>query len=1042
MTKVGSIERITQNRVVKLFQKELGYTYLGDWQDREDNSNIEESLLTAYLTKKEYTTIQINRAIFQLKQTAQNFSDSLYTTNKNVYKLLRYGVKVKADASSDFEDVHLVNWNDFNDNDFAIAEEVTIKANKTKRPDIVMYVNGIAIAVIELKRSSVTINDGIRQNIANQRDHFIQSFFATIQYCFAGSDTEGLRYGTIKTEEKYYLTWKEDVADNSRILLDKYLLKMCNKERLIELLYDFILFDGGVKKLPRVHQYFGIKEAQKYADRYEGGIICHTQGSGKSITMVWLAKWILENMSNARVVILTDRDELDKQIEEVFTDAGEKIYRTDSGRDLMSQLGQANPRLLCSLVHKFGKRDVGNFKKFIKELEESPPTVVGEIFVFVDECHRTQSGKLHRTMKAIMPTAVFVGFTGTPLLKKDKKTSLEVFGKYIHTYKFNEGVEDGVILDLQYEARDIDQRISSTKKIDEWFEIVTEELNDFQKMELKKKWGTMQKVLSSRSRMEKIVNDIVISFRKNPRLSSESGNAILVASSIYEACKYYDLFLNSPLKNKVAIVTSYIPQTSDVSTEDTGADSETDKEFMYNLYQELLKDVKRQPQKSLTESYEDWAKSKFKKEPANMKLLVVVSKLLTGFDAPTCSVLYIDKSMQDHGLFQAITRVNRLDGPDKQFGLIVDYKDLFSKLVNEDGTGALQVYTSELDTDHFEADDIDIMLQDRLEKGKERLDNALEEIALLCEPVEAPKDSMAYIRYFCGNTEIEEELKATETQRTALYKKTVSLIRAYANILDEMEEAGYTQSEKIKIKKEVDHYLNLREEIRQASGEVLDLKTYEADMRHLIDTYIYAEESEIISPFSDISLLDIITSEGIMEAIATLSEGIRSSQEAVAETIENNVRKKIIKEHLIDPAFFEEMSKLLSELIRARKEKAISYQDYLDKIAELAKKVSDGKSEDTPDGLVTVAQRALYNNLGKNEELALRIDTAVKEVKRDDWRGNKPKENEIKKEIYKQLLPYENDSGLITANETPPPPYGIEDKVERIFDIIKAQVEY
>ena len=368
MTKVGSIERVTQNRVVKLFQEELGYTYWGDWQERENNSNIEEELLNNYLTRKGYSTIQISRAIFELKNTANNFNDSLYTTNKNVYKQLRYGVKVKADASSHFETVHLINWDKFSDNDFAIAEEVTIKGNKTKRPDIVIYINGIALGIIELKRSTVTINDGIRQNITNQQDQFIQSYFATVQYLFAGNDTEGLRYGTINTEEKYYLKWKEDVTDNSRNLLDKYILKMCDKERFIELLYDFVLFDGGVKKLPRVHQYFGIKEAQKYVNRYEGGIIWHTQGSGKSIVMVWLAKWILENKPKARVVILTDRDELDKQIEAVFTDANETIYRTRSGKDLMKQLGQANPWLLCSLVHKFGKKDVGNFNKFIKRI--------------------------------------------------------------------------------------------------------------------------------------------------------------------------------------------------------------------------------------------------------------------------------------------------------------------------------------------------------------------------------------------------------------------------------------------------------------------------------------------------------------------------------------------------------------------------------------------------------------------------------------------------------------------------------------------------
>ncbi len=287
--------------------------------------------------------------------------------------------------------------------------------------------------------------------------------------------------------------------------------------------------------------------------------------------MVYLAKWILENNPNARVAILTDRDELDKQIESVFKDAEETIYRTRSGKDLMHKLSTPTPRLLCSLIHKFGKKNVTNFNQFIKDLENEPSKAVGEIFVFVDECHRTQSGRLHRTMKALLPNAVFIGFTGTPLLKEDKQTSLEVFGKYIHTYKYNEGVEDGVILDLVYEARDIDQRISSPKRIDEYFDIATRDLNDFQKSELKKKWGTMQKVLSSRSRMEKIISDIIYDFKKQPRLSGNRGNAILVASSIYEACRYYELFknTNSELRDKFAIITSYSPTTSDVTTEDT-----------------------------------------------------------------------------------------------------------------------------------------------------------------------------------------------------------------------------------------------------------------------------------------------------------------------------------------------------------------------------------------------------------------------------------------------------------------------------------------
>jgi len=507
-----------------------------------------------------------------------------------------------------------------------------------------------------------------------------------------GNDSEGLQYGAIDTSEKMFLKWKEDEADNSRFKLEKYLLKLCEKHRLIELMHDFVLFDGGRKKLPRVHQYFGIKAAQAQVREKKGGIIWHTQGSGKSIVMVLLARWILENNPHARVAIITDRDELDKQIARVFKEAGEDIKRTSSGRDLISQLGQSRPRLLCSLVHKFARKDVDDFDAFIKEIEAQPSQTVGEVFVFVDECHRTQSGKLHRVMMAMMPNAVFIGFTGTPLLATDKATSMEVFGGYIHTYKFSEGVEDGVVLDLVYEARDIDQRLGSEDKIDAWFEAKTKGLNDWRKDELKKHWGTMQNVLSSKSRMDRVVSDIVFDFSVKRRLSSERGNAILVASSIYEACKYFGLFQKTPFRNRCAVVTSYNPLAKDVTLEETGANTETDRQFIYSTYTELLKDVDARPGMTSTETYEERAKALFTKEPANMKLLVVVDKLLTGFDAPPCTYLYIDKAMRDHGLFQAICRTNRLDGEDKDFGYIVDYKDLFKKVEN-----AIAVYTSELD---------------------------------------------------------------------------------------------------------------------------------------------------------------------------------------------------------------------------------------------------------------------------------------------------------------------------------------------------------
>jgi len=1020
MSTLGQIERATQNRIIALFRDELGYRYLGDWSDRAGNSNIEEKLLADWLATRGYTPQQISIALHKLTTEASNPNRSLYGNNQEVYKLLRYGVPVKTEAGKATETVQLIDWQRPEQNDFAIAEEVTLKGGYERRPDIVLYVNGIAIGVIELKRGTVSIGDGIRQLLSNQQPEFNARFFSTVQIVFAGNDSQGLEYGTIGTPEKFFLKWKENEEDNSGYKLDKYLLKMCRKERLTEIVYDFVLFDGGVKKLPRVHQYFGIKEAQQHVRQKKGGIIWHTQGSGKSIVMVLLAKWILENNPNARVAIITDRDELDKQIASVFGSAGEMMYRTSSGRDLMAQLGQAKPRLLCSLIHKFGprgeKQSDAEFDQFIKELEAQPSKTVGEIFVFVDECHRTQSGRLHKVMKAMMPNAVFIGFTGTPLLKKDKKTSFEVFGSYIHTYKFSEAVEDEVVLDLVYEARDIDQRLGSQAKIDAWFEAKTKGLNDWQKEELKAKWGTMQNVLSSKSRMDKVVADIVFDFSVKPRLSSERGNAILVASSIYEACKYFTLFQKTPFKGKCAVVTSYNPLAQDVSKEEVGANTETDKQFVFNAYTELLKDVDAKPGMTKTETYEEQAKTLFIKEPANMKLLVVVDKLLTGFDAPSCTYLYIDKSMQDHGLFQAICRTNRLDGEDKDFGYVVDYKDLFKKVEK-----AIAVYTSELDQSAGGASP-EVLMQDRLTKGKERLDNVIESLAILCEPVEQPKGDLEHIHYFCGNTEIPDDLKEREPQRTQLYKGVVALVRSYANISDELEEAGYSEAEIARIKGDLERYLKIREVVRMASGETLDLKAYEADMRHLIDTYIEADEPRKISPFDGMGLLDLIVKTGIADAIAQQLAGLKGNQDAIAETIENNVRKKIIREQLTDPAYFAKMSKLLDEIIAARKDKALAYEEYLKKIADLVKKVDAGKADETPATLNTPGKRALFNNLNQSEELAIKIDGAVRAVRPDDWRGVQAREQVIKAALY----------GVLQD----------ENEVERIFLIVKAQGEY
>lgn len=1028
MSTVGQIEKKTQERVVTFFKDQLGYSYLGNWLERADNKNIEIALLRSYLERRGYTEVLISKAIYLLDKAANNQSVSLYDRNKEVYGLLRYGVKVKTDIGENYETVWLIDWKNPLSNDFAIAEEVAVKGAdakaNNKRPDIVLYVNGIALGVLELKRSTVSVAEGIRQNLDNQLPMFIQPFFSTMQLVMAGNDTEGIQYGTIETKEKYYLTWKEESPIDSK--LERHLFQLCNKHRLLELIHDFTVFDAGTKKLCRHNQYFGVRAAHEFVKRREGGIIWHTQGSGKSMTMVWLAKWIRENLTDARVLIITDRTELDEQIEKVFLGLNETIYRAKSGADLISTLNAYTPSLICSLVHKFGGKEdgetVGDIATYIDEVKKAIPKdfkAKGDIFVFVDECHRTQSGDLHRAMKTILPDALFMGFTGTPLLKTDKQKSIEIFGRYIHTYKFNEAVLDKVVLDLRYEARDIDQSITSQKRIDQWFDAKTKGLNDLALAQLKKKWGTMQRVLSSQSRLERIVDDILLDMSIKPRLMDGHGNAMLVAGSIYEACKFYELFSKSELAGKCAIVTSYSPSAADIKGEETG-EGETEKQHKFVTYRKMLADwFKEDEEKAVkkSEEFEKAVKKKFIEEPGQMKLLIVVNKLLTGFDAPSATYLYIDQQMQDHGLFQAICRVNRLDGDDKEYGYIIDYKDLFRGLEK-----AVQDYTSGA-LDGYDKTDVEGLLKDRLVEAKEDLEEARETIKALCEPVAQPKDTSAYLSYFCGSDSGNAaQLKENEAKRLALYKHTATLLRAFSNIANELAQAGYSDVQISKLKEEVAHFEQARNEVKIASGDYIDLKMYEPAMRHLIDTYIRAEDSQKISAFDDLSLIQLIVERG-PEAVEMLPKGIRKSKDAVAETIENNVRKIITDEQPMNPKYYERMSELLDALIEKRRKEAIAYEQYLAEIVALTKQVNDpSHGSNYPPAINTRAKKALYDNLDEDLEQTILLDHAIVAVKKDDWRGNMVKEREVKKAIRSEL----KDSS----------------RLDEVFELVKKQHEY
>src|SRR5574344_2686448 len=580
MSGVNELEIKTQERILhEIFEKKLKYVYLGNYEDRMDNSNIDRELLLKYL-KKNYSDEIAKKAILELKKAAFNEAKSLYELNKEVYNILKYGTGITLYAGEKEEKVYFIDYNDYTKNDFYVAEEVTVKGQNEKRPDIVIYINGIAIGVIELKRSTVSINEGIRQNLDNQSTRFIERFFTTIQFIVAGNDTEGLRYATTLTPAKYYLPWIEDIhaigklhekvkelINNNDLLIDQQLPSLFEKERLLDLLDNFILFDIGVKKVPRYDQYFSVINAREFVNRSEGGIIWNTQGSGKSLSMVLLAKWILANIDDSRVLIFTDRKELDKQIKDVFVNTGEnKIHRAKSCNDLLESLNNYNSgNLICSLIHKVGStmdedsdREYAEYIKQLNAYKNDNFKAKGNFFVFVDECQRSQAGMLHDEMKRILPEATFIGFTGTLLIKKSKATTLEKFGKYIHTYKFDQAVKDGIVVDLCYESRNVEQRINNPSKIDEWFENKTEGLNEFAKQKLKERWGTLQNVTSSESRLEEVVKDIIFDFEKIPRLAEGKGTAMLVASSIYEACRYWEIFQAKGF-TKCAVISSYSP---------------------------------------------------------------------------------------------------------------------------------------------------------------------------------------------------------------------------------------------------------------------------------------------------------------------------------------------------------------------------------------------------------------------------------------------------------------------------------------------------
>jgi len=1009
---ISGTERTTQDELIeKILQFIPQYQYLGNLKEGYHTCIIEDSL-QRFLKSKHYGKTDADQAIRELRLAigkCTSFSN-LRQYGEDVYSMLRYGVQIPQ-ISSTYKTVEFIDWANPTQNDFYLAEEVTVKANgiehDNRRPDIVLYVNGIALAVIELKKSSVSASEGIRQNYRNQQDENIPQFFATVQLAMAGNPSEGLFYGTTCTPEKFYVRWKEPVgtlandekqdetfkSENS--LLYRSVLQMIEPTRLLEFIHDLIVYDGGVKKAARPNQYFALKASQPRIREKESGIIWHSQGSGKSLTMVWLAQWIRENVENARVVIITDRDELDKQITNGFRNSRllaknqpDSFYHAESRNDLLNKLDSADPWLITTLIHKFGVSGTNSQIAEYKKGDRKPETVMmeiaehlesnfpnfkakGNIFVFIDECHRTQGGVMNRAMKKIMgENVMLIGFTGTPLLNKtdnDKTmSSQQNFGRYIHTYRFNEAVEDGVVLDLRYEARDVNQHVNNENALDQLFNNATKRLSSMAKAEVKARWAELQKLYSSLERMERIAADILFDMTMKPALQQGYGNALLVCDTVYQAYQYWNIFRNNGFSDHCAVVSSYEPNDPTLANAFTGKKL-TEEEKKYKWAKEMM--GTRSPK-----VFEEWAKDQFVNQPASMKLLIVCDKLLTGFDAPSATYLYLDKKVVEHNLFQAICRVNRVNGENKLFGYIIDYRKLFTYI-----EGAIRDYTTSKCDENpegkkvWDPKEIEKLMKDRMTELKKELEDSFEQIALLTEEVAEPKDLEDYCEYFCYPRLASDEDQVTYIEkrlpiRINLYNAIKKLERIYANMASDIDLVYSVAEAQAKYEK-VSFYEQLRIALMLRSGDSVDIKVYDAEMRSLIDRYVSADASETIDELSDVSFLTLIQDEiDGGNSNQTRCGGQRGSAEAII----HNTRGRINRSRNSNANLYERLSKQLKKLLEDLHNEKIAYADFLKKIKEINEELINGGAVNDP-RLDNMAKRALYDNLGDNAELALEM---------------------------------------------------------------------
>ncbi|MCC0736561.1 type I restriction endonuclease subunit R [Clostridioides sp. ZZV14-6009] len=1000
---------ISQKPAIEVLEN-LGYTYIGTQEAESMRGNLYNVLLKSIVKSK---LEELNSYIYKGKECEFNekniraamndldelLTDGLVKTNEKIFNTLILGrsyTEILEDGTKRSFTIKFIDWEDISNNDFYIVEEFSVESEdgkNTARPDLVLFINGIPFGVIECKKSSLSIEQGISQMIRNQSKDYIPQLFKFIQIAMATNKNE-TKYATCSTPKKFWSVWKEennkwledelDKVVNDRIPTnqDKNIISLFHPSRVIEFIKYFILFDKDVKKICRYQQYFAIKEIMKTIEENDengnrqSGVVWHTQGSGKSLTMVMVAKYILSKLAtlNPKVIVVTDRVDLDTQINRTFNHTRLKATKASTGNHLIKLINDDEADIITTLVHKF---DTAANKE--TKLENR------DIFVLVDESHRSQYKELNTKMKNVFPNACYIGFTGTPLMKKQKSTVKKFGSKLIHKYTIANGVEDKAILPLLYEGRMVEQSVNR-RAIDLQLDIITRNLNKAQKEEVMKKWSRFERVASSEQRIRLISFDINEHFVNNYKSSNSPFTAILATSSKSEAIKYLRAFEELNDMN-VAVVIS--PPDMREGNEEV---DKVSKDMIIEFWNEMMKKY------SNSTSYEDTIKDNF--IHGEIDLLIVVEKLLTGFDAPRATVLYIDKEMKEHTLLQAIARVNRLyEG--KDYGYIVDYRGLIKKLDE-----AMSQYSGS-GLENFEGKDL---------KG------AICNVSVIIGSLRQYYSELISFFDSVKNKDDEEEYEvylADNKLRTDFYELVSNYGRNLSITLE--SEKIYNELGKEEIEKHKSYFKfcqKLRQSVKRRYSDSIDNKEYEARMQKLIDNYIAAEGMMYIT-----NPVDILDEKAFEEEVKN-TKNPRSK----ADTIRTRLGKSISEKWDENPTYYKKFSERIEKVLEDYKNKRISEVDYLNKMEDLKNKYREKKDEtEYPDPIkynenaqafygvvseVVCDSDSEYCEMDDLAKLALQIDNVIREKCKVDWHNNTDVHNQIAQEIDDIIFDYTDKTGI------------------------------